>query len=994
MPDATKKRRRGLSSVDTQLVEIYEDLSNESENIRLKAARALLHKCSPDNGRLPDGKLSEVVRRLIRGLCSGRKAARLGFSIALTELLAQKWDGAESNEPEGLSLSDLIDVLFKQTETVGNISGQEERDHQFGRLFCVEAFIKSGILFLGGTPKQSWSRILDLVYGAAKNKAWLREECGWVLYNTVQTLHQQESAHLFVQVIVDKLHGNALAKTPEGVAIWLAIQRDFPGLQLPSGVWRNDSPLHRREKSNLAKILKEVSSENPSDDASGKLAQKGNWNSRLHFVWDIILVALAKERVDENTSDTVTFGDFWREAVDENLFASSSSDERKYWGFLLFQKLFRTAPVVHLQALFSRNFTRCLTNQIASKARYLHRAADRSLKIIVDRAELEPPAAYAALRGLIVNSQGGNLSFDQSTKTKTTEKLIALASDRDLETLVGELSSSFTHTVPDEKDAIARRQVIADQLAFCLKSRQPAGTASEVLGSPPRILVNRVLEILTEHSYFVIENRDQVSNPSPPVAGKTRDSLRTRLTSCLSHIIGRWPDPASFAYQVADSLRKNEKVASLHSTLEISGPLGESMADTWKLLDRVHRKTERGPSNATFLSAFELLCSLTILQVYNGDADAVSMLDELQSCFDLMIKPNNGGNQHGAEVLIEVILSFVVKPSQLFRRLALQVFEVFAPEINSNALASMIKVLETKENLFGQDEMFEEDDDDQSSSDAESGTASDVEAVEMAEARGVQHLSEDEAASEAASTGTQETDSAEEDDEELAEFDMKLAQALKTKPIDASAKTNEDGSASDEDMDDEQMEALDAHIATIFRERKKAVSKKGQKKDAKETIVNFKCRVLELLEIFIKKRHSELLALELLLPLLTCVRKTTSPLVSGRACGVMREYSRLCKGKAVPVFHDKKAKKATVRLLKSVHAEATLEASNAHSSACSQASLILVKILVATGRENLEKAVKIYAKTQGTMLVDPACRVKMSFFTDWLNWCNTARPGR
>lgn len=124
MPDAAKKRRRGLSSVDTQLVEIYEDLSNESENIRLKAARALLHKCSPDNGRLPDGKLSEVVRRLIRGLCSGRKAARLGFSIALTELLAQKWDGAESNELEGLSLSDLIDVLFKQTETVGNISGQ------------------------------------------------------------------------------------------------------------------------------------------------------------------------------------------------------------------------------------------------------------------------------------------------------------------------------------------------------------------------------------------------------------------------------------------------------------------------------------------------------------------------------------------------------------------------------------------------------------------------------------------------------------------------------------------------------------------------------------------------------------------------------------------------------------------------------------------------------------------------------------------------------
>ncbi|KAL9582561.1 MAG: hypothetical protein Q9212_003222, partial [Teloschistes hypoglaucus] len=970
MPNATKKRRRELSSVDTQLVEIYEDLANEDENIRLKAAQALLLKCSPQNGQLPNGQLSEIIRRLIRGLCSGRKAARLGFSIALTELLSRRSDEPESNAPDGLALSELIDLLIKQTETVGNVSGQEERDHQLGRLFCVEAFIKSAILFHSDKPNQSWSRILDLVYDAARKKAWLREECGWVLYNAVQTLHERESTQPLVQAIVEKLHENALAKTSEGIAIWLAIQRDFPNVELPSGVWRNENPLHRKEKSNLAKILKEVSSENPSDDASEKLAQKGNWNSRLHFVWNIVLTDLAKERAADNASDTVTFGDFWQEAVDENLFASSSSDERKYWGFLLFQKLFSTAPVVHLQALFSRNLTRCLTNQIASNARYLHRAADRCLKTILDRAELESPAAYAALQGLIVNPRGGNLFFDQSTKTKTVEKLIALASDRDLQTLVSELVSKFTHTAPDEKDAIARRQLIADQLAFCLKSRQPAGTASEVQASQLRSLANRILEFLTAHSYFVIENRDQVFSSSPRVAEKTRDSLRIRLTSCLSHIISRWPGPASFAYQVAEAIRKNENVESSHSTLDTSGPIGGDIANTWKLLDQVHRKAGKEPGNATFFTAFELLCSLTILQVYNGDADAVSMLGELQSCYDLMINPNDGSNQHGAEVLIEVILSFIAKPSQLFRRLALQVFEVFAPEINSNGLSSMIKVLETKENLSGQDEMFEADDEEQSLSDAESGAASDVEEVEeMAEANGVKPLSGDEAASEAASTVAEETDSGEEDDnnEELAEFDRKLAQALKTKPIDASADPNEDGSSSssDEDMDDEQMEALDVHIATIFRERKKSVSQKSQKKDAKETIVNFKCRVLELLDLFVRKRHYDLLTLELLLPLLTCIRTTTSSLVSNRAYNLIREYSRLCKNKSLPPLHSKTSKKTTIRLLKAIHAEAALEASNAHSSACSQASLILVKILVGAGRENLAKVVKVYAKTMG-----------------------------
>lgn len=180
----------------------------------------------------------------------------------------------------------------------------------------MEAFIKSGILFRDDVPNQRWSRVLDLVYDAARKKAWLREECGWVLYNAIHTLRERESAQPFVQAIVEKLHENALAKTSEGIAIWLAIQRDFPSIQLPGGVWRNDNPLHRKEKSKLAKILKEVSSENASDDASEKLAQKGNWNSRLHFVWNIVLTELAKESVAKNAQDTTTFGEFWQEAVD------------------------------------------------------------------------------------------------------------------------------------------------------------------------------------------------------------------------------------------------------------------------------------------------------------------------------------------------------------------------------------------------------------------------------------------------------------------------------------------------------------------------------------------------------------------------------------------------------------------------------------------------------------------------------------------------------
>lgn len=224
-------------------------------------------------------------------------------------------------------------------------------------------------------------------------------------------------------------------------------------------------------------------------------------------------------------------------------------------------------------------------------------------------------------------------------------------------------------------------------------------------------------------------------------------------------------------------------------------------------------------------------------------------------------------------------------------------------------------------------------------------------------------------------------------DEELAVFDEKLAQALGTRPGNADLDA-EDSCSSDEDMDDEEMEVLDQHLEKVFQERKKVTSKNIEKKDAKETIVNFKCRVLELLEIYVKQQYGNTLALSLLLPVLMVTRSTTSPLVSTKACNLMREYARVCKGDGLPSIDNVDA---IFDLLEEVHEEATKEGSNAHATACSQASLLLVRMLVSHDRECLRRVVRIYAGTQEKTLFDANCKVRTSFFTDWQNWCAQAR---
>ena len=115
----SKKRQREVKASDTKLIEIYDDLANEDEEIRLKAAYALLSQFAA-NTTIDQHKT--ILKRLFRGLCSGRKAARLGFSIALTEFLSQVFlahiDGQE------IEALEIVDLLESQTAVDGSTSGQ------------------------------------------------------------------------------------------------------------------------------------------------------------------------------------------------------------------------------------------------------------------------------------------------------------------------------------------------------------------------------------------------------------------------------------------------------------------------------------------------------------------------------------------------------------------------------------------------------------------------------------------------------------------------------------------------------------------------------------------------------------------------------------------------------------------------------------------------------------------------------------------------------
>ncbi|PYH78239.1 hypothetical protein BO82DRAFT_291688 [Aspergillus uvarum CBS 121591] len=1008
-PPPSKKRRREalLVSVDRKQIEIYEDLASETDAVRLQAAAALVAQFTPDQAPTAE-HIDRALARLFRGLCSSRKAARIGFSIALTEVLVQVFGAPVSASGEGKDVGAVLGVWERLTDSSGGESGQEQRDHYFGRLFGAEAIIKSGILFQAA-PGAEWTRLLDRVFELAKKKPWLREECGWIVFRCVLDLasspKEEQVKVKLVEVALERLCAHDLAKTPEGVAVWLAAKEGFPSAKFPAKVWKHEDPLDAKERVSLGKVMKDSSSnssasagqqEEEEGKKGGAAANSGVWNSKLHFAWDVVLGRLAQvpKAKAKGESSRLGFAEFWTEVVDNGLFAAASSEERKYWGFSLFIKVITDSPRAVAGQAFTKNLVRCLMNQLAVEDRYLHRMAVKAAKSLQTRVAKEPAFAAAAVRGLMGPATGGSVTFDQATKTKTVEKIVVEADVEALTEIVPLFESLIAAPCGphDSKTAAASRQFLAGLLLAIVRARASTDPKGEDDDDAHSIL-EQILSIFVRFAYF----KDPAV--SPAFAEQTQELFRSRINSCINSLIAttRYAAiPYAVVRQIRDLAKSEERgkfIVSMDET--IAGAVKNAFKSLKKL-------ASMKKDNAASVDAFRLLYSLTILQVYNGDADAASMLEELDFCYTQIFgeektkskkskkskKEDEAGEDDdektsdASDALVEILLSFASKQSQLFRRMSEQVFGAFAETITENGLESLTSILEAKESLAGQQEMFDQQDEDGDADmmdvdgDGDDDELdSDVEVVE-AGAGGSESSSSDEELS---------GDEDEGNDDEEAIFEAKLAAALGTHRLGADMpEADED---SDADMNDDEMEELDEQLVKVFRARRDALGQKKDKKDARATMVHFKNRVLDLLEIYVKKCHAKLLALDLLLPLLRLTRKSANKQISTRAAAVLREYTKQCKGAtALPVIGVEDVDNVW-ELLKSVHTEATHSGPPAHATACSQASLLVVKVLVAQERGNVAGVVDVYGETRKKQLLSRKCHVQPSFFTDWNNWC-------
>lgn len=334
-------------------------------------------------------------------------------------------------------------------------------------------------------------------------------------------------------------------------------------------------------------------------------------------------------------------------------------------------------------------------NQLALPERYLHRLAEKSVKSILLRAKGDASVTLPALECLLTPPKG-QINFDQATKTKTVDKLLGLVKDSSLIDLVAIFRKLILRPrTQDQKAAASSRQVLADQLVNLVRLRLSADEITSTSSDASKGFQD-VLTLFASLAYFTrTQDNDNAERlEDPPISSSSKDMFKSRIFSCLTLLVSKSFSPAFFAHHVVCKIHSWESSEEPYrSSTDVYDAAGEHLRKAWKVLKRIHLKEQSTElQRRPILLAFKLLFSLAILRVYNFDADAVGILEELRACYGTFVKHKTMRAQGGSDVLVEIILSFVAKPSLLFRRLAQQVFSAFVTDINEIGLQSMIKV--------------------------------------------------------------------------------------------------------------------------------------------------------------------------------------------------------------------------------------------------------------------------------------------------------------
>lgn len=220
-----------------------------------------------------------------------------------------------------------------------------------GKLFAYKAILQSSILVEPQVAINSWNELLDLIFGMARDTPWLREECALVLVQTIETLSTEAKVEPCVRALSERLVSYKLANTPEGIAVWLALQEQHAST-LPPNVWHDNDPLSMKNRPKLAKVLKgDIQASLGSHEP--EVVKSASTTANPQFAWNTLLskvLQMDSESVAaRNDASKSQFGQLWLSIVDGELLNQSTTINTDHSSATLWIIFFARTQILGLQ---------------------------------------------------------------------------------------------------------------------------------------------------------------------------------------------------------------------------------------------------------------------------------------------------------------------------------------------------------------------------------------------------------------------------------------------------------------------------------------------------------------------------------------------------------------------------------------------------------------------------------------------------------------------
>eukprot|EP00208_Stichococcus_sp_RCC1054_P001680 CAMPEP_0206145532 /NCGR_PEP_ID=MMETSP1473-20131121/27659_1 /ASSEMBLY_ACC=CAM_ASM_001109 /TAXON_ID=1461547 /ORGANISM="Stichococcus sp, Strain RCC1054" /LENGTH=263 /DNA_ID=CAMNT_0053541779 /DNA_START=17 /DNA_END=805 /DNA_ORIENTATION=+ len=233
-------------AVDDEVLKQFWDLASIDEEIRQKAVETLAERVVKDqlsytahdgkpalNGGASDGdaaadKLAAcsplaiyTLKRLVRGLASGRQGARQGFALAVTTIV---------EHAPAVSAAVVLDLLQSNLPVSASMKGSDATANLLAHVFGCGALVRGGAV----QDPAAAGAVTTMLLAAAARKTFLREVATEVLLEMADLLDEQGVLQEVLrtnEALRSLLHQKAEAATPEAlllaVRLWPVIPQEL-----------------------------------------------------------------------------------------------------------------------------------------------------------------------------------------------------------------------------------------------------------------------------------------------------------------------------------------------------------------------------------------------------------------------------------------------------------------------------------------------------------------------------------------------------------------------------------------------------------------------------------------------------------------------------------------------------------------------------------------------------------------------------------------------